>query len=352
MTSIKCTYTSNFSEILRALRINLILTSHQAGGIIIISPSEIQNQLRILYRKFPRVMGIAKNGNQLCLSTKEDIFIFTDKPQLLPYYKENNRGFDHLYVPFAQYYTNHLDTHDLVFSGKGIFFANTMFSCICKISTQNNFIPIWKPFFVSEIEAGDRCHLNGLAEVDGLPRFATALGKSDVSMGWKDNMFQGGVLLDIESNKVILDNLAIPHSPRVYKDDLYLLTSADGELIKVDSDKKTCVTISKHNCFVRGLDFYKDLAFVGYSKIRNNRKGLFESANKKVDNKCGVGIVDVKTGGILAEVFFDELIEELFDVRVEENAFSTNILNRDNEKISEFVFSSNGIFKKREKKDN
>jgi len=57
--------------------------------------------------------------------------------------------------------------------------------------------------------------------------------------------------MDITTNKVLYESLAMPHSPRVYQKELYLLLYATEELLKVDT------TIAKIDCFIRGLSFYR-----------------------------------------------------------------------------------------------
>jgi prepilin-type processing-associated H-X9-DG protein len=59
----------------------------------------------------------------------------------------------------------------------------------------------------------DRYHLNGLAMVDGQPRYVTALGETDTVGGWRPDKATG-VVLDVETGAVVVRGLAMPHSPR------------------------------------------------------------------------------------------------------------------------------------------
>ncbi len=56
---------------------------------------------------------------------------------------------------------------------------------------------------MSALEPTDRCHLNGLAMVDGRPRYITALGETDEPVGWRANKAKGGILMDVASGEVI-----------------------------------------------------------------------------------------------------------------------------------------------------
>ena len=114
--------------------------------------------------------------------------------------------------------TGDLDVHDLALDREGkIIFVNTLFSCLATVSPQHSFIPLWQPAFISKLAAEDRCHLNGLAMENGHPRYVTAVGQTDVADGWRDRRKDGGCIIDVNSKEVIVSDLSMPHSPRVYQ---------------------------------------------------------------------------------------------------------------------------------------
>ena len=90
-------------------------------------------------------------------------------------------------------------------------FVNTLFSCLAYLSRDYSFFPIWQPDFITDLVAEDRCHLNGLAMVDGQPGYVTACGESDTQNGWQDMRANGGIVIDIGKNEIIstLDFLAV-----------------------------------------------------------------------------------------------------------------------------------------------
>ena len=65
-----------------------------------------------------------------------------------------------------------------------------------------SFVPRWRPPFITALAAEDRCHLNGLAIVDGRPRYVTALGETDTAGGWRADKPQGGCLIDVTSGEI------------------------------------------------------------------------------------------------------------------------------------------------------
>ena len=77
-----------------------------------------------------------------------------------------------------------------------VVFVNTLFSCLATPSAERTASrrcgsrPSDHP-----LAAEDRCHLNGLALVDGRPAFVTAVSRSDVADGWRDRRRDGGVVV-------------------------------------------------------------------------------------------------------------------------------------------------------------
>ena len=96
-----------------------------------------------------------------------------------------------------------------------LWIVNTRFSCLCTLTNNYNFLPQWRPNFVSAIAPEDRCHLNGVAIVDGMPKYVTVLGQTDSPGGWRENKISGGCILEVPTSKVITDGLSMPHSPRM-----------------------------------------------------------------------------------------------------------------------------------------
>jgi uncharacterized protein DUF4915 len=39
---------------------------------------------------------------------------------------------------------------------------------------------------------------------DGVPRYVTAVSKSDTIDGWRDRRFDGGIVIDVQSGKIVM----------------------------------------------------------------------------------------------------------------------------------------------------
>ena len=203
----------------------------------------------------------------------------------------------------------------------GVVFVNTLFSCLATISETKSFVPFWKPPFISKLAAEDRCHLNGLAVRDGQPRYVTAVSQSDVADGWRDKRQDGGCVMDISTNQAIATGLSMPHSPRWYKDKLWLLNSGRGEFGYLDLERGVFEAVAFCPGYLRGLSFCGDFAVVGISKPRHNKtfSGLAldeQLQAKQAEARCGLLVIDLRSGDIVHSLRIEGVVEELYDVQV------------------------------------
>ena len=110
-------------------------------------------------------------------------------------------------------------------------------------------------------------------------------------------------------------DLAMPHSPRLYNDQLYLLESGRGAVVRVDPLTSQTTTIAKLPGFTRGLDCFAGHAFVGLSQIRESAIfGGLPVLNSGHELRCGVSIINLADGGEEVYFCFNSGIEEVFAV--------------------------------------
>lgn len=274
-------------------------------------------------RFFRKAMGIAvPDKDTLLLATLFPIIRFKN---VLGADQQINNVYDTCYVPRELFVTGELDPHDVGLLKDGrIVFVNTLFNCLATPSERHSFTPLWKPLFISKIVKEDRCHLNGMAMEDGVPRYVTAVSKSDTIDGWRDRRYDGGNITDVATGEIVIGGLSMPHSPRMYYGKLYVLNSGTGELCWVEPAVKA-VNAKLHVVafcpgFVRGLGFHGKHAFVGLSKPRYERfEGL--ALDKKLADAdsepwCGIQVIDLETGAVAHWFRIDGAISELYDVAV------------------------------------
>ena len=299
-------------------RVSLALTTYQAGKLLLLGLNS-EGQLSVFNRTLSRCMGLCATADTLYLSTLYQLWRFENSLGAGQRYQ----GYDRLYVPQLGYTTGDLDIHDVALDSQGRpVFANTLFSCLATVSERYSFTPLWQPPFISKLAAEDRCHLNGLAlNAGGEPRYVTCVSASDVADGWREHRQEGGVLIDVKQNEVILGGLSMPHSPRLYREKLWLLDSGRGEFGYVDLTHGCFEPVAFCPGYARGLCFRGEFAIVGLSRPRENRTFAGLALDEKLTAKgaeprCGVLIIDLRTGDAVHWLRITGVIEELYDVAV------------------------------------
>lgn len=162
----------------------------------------------------------------------------------------------------------------------------------------------------------DRCHLNGLAVVEGRPKYVTCLGETDVVGGWRPGKASGGVIVDVEKNQVLRRGLSMPHSPRWYKNQLWVLNSGAGELWAVNTQDGRHVVVATLPAYLRGLCFVGPFALIGMCQIRERHIfGDLPVQQRFKQLLCGVAVVDLRNGQQVAQLEFTSGVQELYEVQ-------------------------------------
>jgi uncharacterized protein (TIGR03032 family) len=298
-------------------RLSIALTTYQIGKLFSLG-LKASGELAVFERTFNRCMGLcpSADGNGFWMSSLYQLWRFEN--MLGP--GEQADGYDRLYVPQLGVTTGDCDIHDMAVAGDGrLLFINTLFSCLATTSETHSFRPLWQPPFISRLAAEDRCHLNGLALRDGRAAFVSAVSTSDAADGWRERRADGGVLIDVASNEIVAGGLSMPHSPRWYQGRLWLCNSGSGEFGTVDLASGAFEPLTFCAGYLRGVAFHGDYALLGTSKPRHNKtfSGLpldDALARRNVEARCGIQVVDLRSGDAVHWLRFEGLVEELYDV--------------------------------------
>jgi uncharacterized protein (TIGR03032 family) len=300
---------------------SVAISSYQSGFLYNIG-RDPNGGLHMHQAAMAKPMGISYDGNGgLTLATGSQMVQFKN---ILAHNEKINNTFDACFMPRRVQLTGILDAHDVGLGKNGVpVFVNTRFNCLAAVSDHHSFEEIWRPWFITALIDEDRCHLNGMAMRDGKPAYVTAISKSNTVDGWRDRRNGGGVVIDVASNKVICEGLSMPHSPRWYKGQLWVLNSGTGELGVIEGLEHGMGHFVPHVfCpgFLRGLAFHKGYAFVGLSKPRYKRfEGLpLDHKLKDMDSEpwCGLQIIDLAKGSCVDWFRIDGAISELYDVEI------------------------------------
>jgi uncharacterized protein (TIGR03032 family) len=310
-----CTYAPNVPGLLRDLNCTVAISTYQAGKVIFISATDADRLIQ-LPRNFSKPMGLAIDGNKFAIATKDEVVIFSNAERMAKNFPVQPNTYDALFLPRATYYTGETDIHDLVFAGEKLWAVSAVFSCLSQIDDAFSIQPKWSPFFVDGIQPNDQCHMNGVCFENNNPAYVTALGKSNTSGGWRDRKLQGGILITVSDNKILSENLAMPHSPRLYDDRLYILLSATGELAEVNRSTGKLTVLKTFPGFVRGMDRVDDYLFVGLSKLRTTSSSFRDLPIAKSSLMAGVIILHLPTMTQVGHIQYETSVEEIYDVKI------------------------------------
>jgi uncharacterized protein (TIGR03032 family) len=398
---LRSVHTTNFPQILAEAPASVLVTTYQAGKLVILRNDD--GVLNTHFRNFAKPMGLAAAGGKLAVGASIDIWEFHnvpavcprldaseaaddspapsidapapapspsagrvgdggdagtraeprtsgstppvpsapttalrsvatgDRARLLPPHQGvGNRKHDACFLPRRSHTTGDVQIHEMAWVGDELWFVNTAFSCLATRSDANSFEPRWRPRFVDKLLPGDCCHLNGLAIRDGRVRYVTALGETGDPGGWRENKRNGGVLIDVDDNEVIARGLSMPHSPRWYRNRLWLLESGDGSFGTVDLDAGRYEPMVKLPGFTRGLAFLGPLALIGLSQVRES--AVFSGVplvERLAERTCGVWVVHLDTGRVVAFVQFEDAVQEIFAVEMLAGIRYPDLINHD-----------------------
>jgi uncharacterized protein (TIGR03032 family) len=294
---------------LAANDVALAMTTYQAGGLFLLS-GRADGAVRANERRIDRCQGFWTDGDECWVSSRWMLWRFADDG--VPG-SADGAARERLFVPREGRVTGDLDVHDIAVGEvgggqRGPIFVSTAYNCLATTSAHASFRPLWRPPFISELIAEDRCHLNGLAMDRDRPAYVTAVSRSDVADGWRERRRDGGVIVDVSTGRIVAQGLSMPHSGR-------------GEFGWVDLDTGAFTAVTFCPGYARGLGFVGRHAVIGLSRPRRNQtfEGL-ELADRLLDKdavpRCGLLLVDIDTGRVTDWLRFEERVDELYDVAV------------------------------------
>jgi uncharacterized protein (TIGR03032 family) len=326
-------HTSNLPALFEQLGISLVVSTYQAGKAIVVRNDN--GALNTHFRTFAKPMGIVADNYRLTIGGANTVWEYRNMPAVAQKLKPPGKH-DACYLPRRIHVTGDIDIHELAWDGNNELWAvNTRFCCLCTFDADHSFSPRWRPPFVSALAPEDRCHLNGIAMVDGRPKYVTALGETDTPGGWRANKASGGILIDVDSSEILLRGLSMPHSPRWYREKLWVLESGEGSLAMVDLERRTWQTVAQVPGFTRGIDFVGPLAFIGLSQVRES--AVFSGiplVQRLKERTCGVWVVNIETGQTVGFLRFEAGVQEIFAVQILRGIRFPELLEWDDQRLA------------------
>ena len=231
-----------------------------------------------------RPMGIAVVPNAVAIAFRHGI----------SYFQKIITEESSFYRQSATQYQGFVDGHELVTIKNVPILANTLFSCLSTVCLDKDFQPIYQPGFLNKkLVPQDLIHLNGIAKENDSLRYISCFSNVDNSefKGWK-NYPNSGCVWDVVGESLVIENLSLPHSPRIIDGDLWVCESGKGMVLRRRGDRLEVVI--NLNSFTRGMIAIDDFVLIATSKIRESRCNIQLDKQMLTENRCGIHLLDSK----------------------------------------------------------
>ena len=312
---LKSVHSTSMAELLEKANLTVMMTTYQSGQTVAIRTME--GVINTHFTSMPRPMGIAaKQGGHLAIGTANEVWTYRNQPAVAAKI-EPKGSYSRAYVLRERHVTGDIQIHEMEYDADGeLWMVATRFSCLATLDDEYSFVPRWRPKFVTQLAAEDRCHLNGFAFKDGRPKWVSAFAESNERQGWRDVKAFGGLIIDIDTDEIITRGICMPHSPRWYRDQLWVLESGRGSLARVDLATGELETVVELPGFTRGLEFAGRYAFIGLSQVRESVFAGIPLTERDGERHSGVWVVDLDTAKVVGFVRFDGIVQEVFDLQL------------------------------------
>lgn len=319
-------------------RVSLAFSTYQAGRLYLVGQDDA-GELAASEWALPSCMGLWTDGQTLCVGSQVQLFRLENALAT----GATREGRDRVFVPRTAWVTGDLDTHDVAMGEDGRpVFVSTTWNCLATVDAERGARAIWRPPFISKLVPEDRCHLNGLAMQDGRPAWVTVVSRSDVVDGWRERRAGGGCVIDVRTGETVVEGLSMPHSPRWYRRSLWLHDSGTGHFGRVDLARGVFEPVAFCPGYLRGLAFAGDYAIAGLSRPRHDKTfgGLPLEQNlaaRGVDARCGLHVIDLRTGDVAQWLRIEGAVRELYDVVVLPGVRRPEVIPLDSDEIARTV---------------
>src|SRR5580700_4235738 len=261
---IRCSHSDSLPALLAQLRLSVLISTYQTGHLVVVSARN--GRLTLAFNQFERAMGIAVKPGTIAVCTRREVWFLRNAPDIAAKLQPAGQH-DACFLARTSHFTDDIHAHEAAWvggaDGSEFWIVNTRFSCLSALHPHYSFAPRWRPPFVSALRPEARCHLNGLAVVNGQPRYVTALAETDTPSGWRAVKNKGGCIIEVPSGRLLTRGLSLPHSPRVEGNKIFFLHSGQGELAVADPQSGQVTPVAAVPGVSRGLAIHGGYAFIG-----------------------------------------------------------------------------------------
>ena len=282
---------------MQALGSQALLVSSHSEGVVLSLQDGVWSSVNIANAR-----GLAVSGTLVAVASHESFTVYERATGALS----------------ATLHVSSMDSHEIAFAADGSIVACASYrSALTRHGVGVDEV-LWTVPGVTAGTDDARSWLNGVATVDGCPRYVTVLGISDEPQGWRDEARASrGALIDTTTNEVVLSGLMFPHSPTVIDGVVWFAESGASRLCRWAPGDATATIVATMPGWTRGITCLGDYLLVGISQ---GRLTAFPELTNDPLAAPGVAVVSLATGEL---VDFEPLdVREVFDVKVTDKALS------------------------------
>src|SRR6516162_5842106 len=158
---LRAVHTTNFPALLRHLGASLLVTTYQAGKLVMVRDEG--DHLNTHFRAFQSPMGLAlaDGGSKLAIGTTLQVWEFRDNHDVARRLEPAGRH-DACFLPRSSHVTGNVLIHEMAYGAGSelgrfskpsheLWIVNTRFSCLATLDPESRFVPRWRPGFVTEL---------------------------------------------------------------------------------------------------------------------------------------------------------------------------------------------------------
>src|SRR4051794_33114264 len=109
---LRAVHTPNFPALLRQLGASLLITTYQAGKLVMVRDEG--DHLNTHFRGFPAPMGMALNGDRLAVGTQMQVWEFVDVPAVTARLEPpGQHRHDACFLPRSSHVTGNIQIHEM-----------------------------------------------------------------------------------------------------------------------------------------------------------------------------------------------------------------------------------------------
>ncbi|MFO0938924.1 MAG: DUF4915 domain-containing protein [Gemmataceae bacterium] len=222
-------HTDNFPAILQELNASVLVTTYQAGKLVMLRPDG--ERLNTHFLQLQCFDGLAVALRSMAIGTSLEIWEYHNALAMAP--KLNPPGtHDACFLPGSSVCTGNANPRNIM----GLSLGRRSRTVVCQhplllparevvftVSYRDGGLP-----FITGTGPEDRCHLNGLGMVDWLPGICHRAGCDRQPTHGRDNKKSGGILIEIASGEIIAWACRCPIRSSLVSGRLWVLDSGNG----------------------------------------------------------------------------------------------------------------------------